>query len=47
MEKIKEIGNKEEFFNMVNKYKPAAITIGWLREFINEYIKIKLKNKNI
>mgnify|MGYP001461761455 CR=1 FL=1 len=45
MKKIKEIGNKEDFFIMVNKYKPAAITIGWLREFINEYIKNKIENK--
>ena len=38
MERLNAIGNASEFFNLVNKYKPAAITIGWLREFLNEYI---------
>jgi len=32
------IGNSNEFYDMVNEYKPAAITIGWLRELLNEYI---------
>ena len=43
MQKIIELGNKEEFFIMVNKYKPAAITMGWLREFLNDYIKNKIE----
>jgi hypothetical protein len=38
MERLKVLGNTTDFFNIVNKYKPAAITIGWLREFLNEYI---------
>jgi len=36
------LGNTSEFFKMVNMYKPAAITIGWLRTYLDEYIK---KNK--
>ena len=32
------IGNSNEFYDMVNEYKPAAITIGWMRELLNEYI---------
>ena len=42
------IGNTEDFFHIVNIYKPAAITIGWLRELLNEYIgNNKIENKII
>ena len=43
MKKIRVMGNDKEFFNMVNRYKPAAITIGWLREFLNGYIDNKIE----
>ena len=43
MKKIKDVGNDEIFFNMVNNYKPAAITIGWLREFLNNFIDNKIE----
>tara|TARA_B100000795_G_scaffold200379_1_gene154164 strand:- start:259 stop:1224 length:966 start_codon:yes stop_codon:yes gene_type:complete len=38
IKKIISLGNTDDFFNLVNKYKPAAITIGWLREFIDNFI---------
>jgi hypothetical protein len=38
IKKIISVGNTDDFFNLVNKYKPAAITIGWLREFIDNFI---------
>ena len=39
IKKVIEMGNKEEFYTMVNKYKPAAITIGWLRGFMDDSIE--------
>jgi hypothetical protein len=48
IKKILIMGNTGEFYNMVNKYKPAAITIGWLRELLNNYIdNNKIENKSI
>tara|TARA_B100001093_G_scaffold519633_1_gene609567 strand:+ start:1095 stop:2099 length:1005 start_codon:yes stop_codon:yes gene_type:complete len=37
--KIIEIGTTQSFYEMVNIYKPAAITIGWLRDFLDDYIE--------
>jgi hypothetical protein len=46
IDKIIEIGNTSDFYEMVNTYKPAAITIGWLREFLDTYIdNNKIENK--
>ena len=45
--KIILIGNSKEFYDMVNEYKPAAITIGWMRELLNKYIDNKIDNKKI
>ena len=36
---IIKFGNTNDFFKMVNVYKPAAITMGWLRSYLDEYIK--------
>jgi len=36
--RILVLGNSKEFYDLVNVYKPAAITIGWLREFLDEKI---------
>tara|TARA_X000000368_G_C23023302_1_gene709013 strand:- start:809 stop:1828 length:1020 start_codon:yes stop_codon:yes gene_type:complete len=48
IKKLVIIGNTKEFYNTVNRYKPAAITIGWLRELLNKYIdNNKIEKKNI